>query len=398
MAMQKTWQVIHVELTRLAKARGALDAEEAYWLREGQAARVWAQAGFASYAEYLEGEVGYRRGTARERIRAALALGELPAMTEALSEGRMPWTAVRELSRVATGETEIVWLEAAAGQSVRQIEAMVAGLSRGDRPGAVRERGAERHVLRLEVSGATYAAFREAAEVLAKQAGCSLSQDELLGLIARQVLAGEVSGAGDPGRASYQLAYRQCEDCERTMAQGAGRDIAVDASTAEMIQCDVQRVTTPHVGRATQSVSPATRRAVMHRDRGRCAVPSCGLSAYLDLHHIDRQTDGGAHEEGNLLAVCGAHHRAVHEGRIHIERRGDRVVCTHADGTPYGQAWAIDPEELETRAQALQRLVNLGVRDREARAALAGVPAGASLEPLLRAAFGARRGSAAGPR
>jgi hypothetical protein len=168
MAIQKTWHVIHVELTRLAKDRAALDAEEAYWLREGHAVRVWTQAGFATYAEYLEGEVGYRRGTARERIRAALALGELPAMTEALSEGRIPWTAVRELSRVATGETEAVWLEAAAGHSVRQIEAMVAGLSLGDLPGAERERGAERHVLRFEVSGATYAAFREAAEVLSK--------------------------------------------------------------------------------------------------------------------------------------------------------------------------------------------------------------------------------------
>ncbi|HUH04980.1 MAG TPA: DUF222 domain-containing protein [Kofleriaceae bacterium] len=144
MAIQKTWQVIHRELTRLAKARAALDAEEAYWLREGHEVRVWVQAGFATYAEYLEGQVGYRRGTARERIRAALALGELPAMTEALSEGRIPWTAVRELSRVVTGDTEDVWLDAAAGYSVRQIEAMVAGLSRGDLPGAVRERGAER--------------------------------------------------------------------------------------------------------------------------------------------------------------------------------------------------------------------------------------------------------------
>jgi 5-methylcytosine-specific restriction endonuclease McrA len=371
MAIKKTWQAIHRELTRLALQRAALDAEEAYWLREGHAVRVWAQAGFATYAEYLEGEVGYRRGTARERIRAALALGELRAMTEALSEGRIPWTAVRELSRVAIGDTEDAWLAAAAGHSVRQIEAMVAGLSRGDLPGAGRERGAERHVLRFEVSGATYAAFREAAEVLTKQAGSSLSHDELFGLITRQVLAGETGNAGDPGRASYQLAYRQCETCERTMAQGAGREVEVDSVTAEMIACDVQHVTTPHVGRATQSVTPAKRRAVMHRDRGRCAVPGCGLSAYVDVHHIDRQTDGGGHDMENLTLVCYGHHRAVHEGRIHIERRDGHIVCTHADGTPYGQARAIDPDELERRAQALEALVDAGFRDREARALIA---------------------------
>ncbi|HUH02342.1 MAG TPA: hypothetical protein VML75_10115 [Kofleriaceae bacterium] len=228
-----------------------------------------------------------------------------------------------------------------------------------------------------------------------KQAGSSLSHDELIGLIARQVLAGESGDAGDPGRSSYQLAYRQCEECERVMAQGAGKDIEVDAATAEMIQCDVQRVTTPHVGRATQSVTPAMRRAVMHRDRGRCVVPGCGHSAYVDVHHVDRQTDGGSHEEENLLTMCSAHHTAVHEGRIHIERRDGRVICTHADGTPYGQARAIDPGELEVRAQALGALVRLGFRDREVRAALGRVPAGGLLEPLLRAALIELRGPAA---
>jgi hypothetical protein len=134
----------------------------------------------------------------------------------------------------------------------------------------------------------------------------------------------------------------------------------------------------------------------MHRDRGRCVVHGCQLSAYVDVHHIDRQTDGGSDEEDNLLTMCSAHHAAVHEGRIHIDRRGGQVICTHADGTPYGQARAIDPGELEVRAQALTALVDLGFRDREARAALGAVPAGASLEPLLRAALIGLRPAATG--
>jgi hypothetical protein len=125
----------------------------------------------------------------------------------------------------------------------------------------------------------------------------------------------------------------------------------------------------------------------MHRDRGRCAVTGCGNSAYVDVHHIDRETDGGGHDEDNLVVACWAHHKAVHEGRIHIERRGGRVVCTHADGTPYGQARTIDPAEIEVRAQALQTLVELGFRDRQVRRALGAVPAGTPIEPLLRAAL-----------
>jgi hypothetical protein len=234
------WKTVHAELQRLALEKAAYEADEAYWIREGHIAGVWRLAGYASYAEYLERMLGIERKTARERIRTALALGQLPEMSEALRAGRLSWTATRELTRVATPETEESWLEAAEGQSVRQVEAMVSGLAPGDLPGAPRDRGNERRVLRFEVSNATYAAFREAEKTLMKRTGQQLDDDELIGLVARELLAGSAIDSGDSGRSSYQLAYVKCPDCKRMFGQAAGG--LVEGETGHTCR------TTRHVG------------------------------------------------------------------------------------------------------------------------------------------------------
>src|SRR5207247_450609 len=62
------------------------------------------------------------------------ALGELPELNEALASGELTFTAVRELTRVVTPETEDEWIEAATDKNVRQIEELVAGHRPGDRP------------------------------------------------------------------------------------------------------------------------------------------------------------------------------------------------------------------------------------------------------------------------
>ena len=71
------WQTVHSSFQELAVRRAELDAEEAYWIREGHRVKVWTSIGCASFVEYLGLVCGYRGDTARERIRTALALGAL---------------------------------------------------------------------------------------------------------------------------------------------------------------------------------------------------------------------------------------------------------------------------------------------------------------------------------
>src|SRR5207245_7943909 len=79
-----------------------------------------------------------------------------------------------------------------------------------------------------------------------------------------------------------------------------------------------------HVGgaeptkRASQTIPPATRRLVMRRHRGCCAVPGCRNALLLDVHHVELRSEGGDHDPENLVPLCSAHHRAVHDGRLLI--------------------------------------------------------------------------------
>src|SRR5256885_6321382 len=128
------WRAIDRALRSIAERRAALDAEEARWLREAEDLQIWKPLGMVSALDYMERVLGYAPRAAQERLRVARALGDLPALTGALESGELAFTAVRELTRVATPATEAAWLDAARSKNVRQIEELVAGHRRGDLP------------------------------------------------------------------------------------------------------------------------------------------------------------------------------------------------------------------------------------------------------------------------
>ena len=89
----------------------------------------------------------------------------------------MSFSAVRELTRVATRATEQAWLEAARGRSIREVEELVSGQKPGNLPEDAPDADAQRHVLRLEVSGEALATFREAMATMRREAGEALDDD-----------------------------------------------------------------------------------------------------------------------------------------------------------------------------------------------------------------------------
>jgi hypothetical protein len=82
------------------------------------------------------------------------------------------------------------------------------------------------------------------------------------------------------------------------------------------------------VGHASQKIPPATRRALVARDRG-CVVNGCQRPpAWCDGHHVVWWTRGGRTELSNLALVCGRHHRMVHEDGWALARKDGRWVTT----------------------------------------------------------------------
>jgi hypothetical protein len=390
------WRRAHEELVRLAATRAGLDYEEGRWLLRAERAGAHLRLGYGSFREYAERLFGYSARLVQEKLRVAEALEGLPLLAGTLEQGKLSFSVVRELSRVAAGATERAWLEAARGKTAREVEELVSGHVPGSLPSDAPEPGAKRHVLRLEVSGEVLATFRDAMAKVRKEAGEALDDDAAVLLLCRQVLA----GPRDEGRASYQVALTVCEHCRRGMQQGRGELVEVPEEIVEMAACDGQDVghaERAHVGandvgrpkRATQTIPPALRRQVMRRDGARCRVPGCRHAVFTDVHHLRLRSEDGENTIENLVTLCSAHHRAIHRGELVVEGVPSAgLLFRHADGTPYGAAPS--PRDAELRAKAYRALTSMGYREAEAKRALAEVPGNSngSLELIVRRALG----------
>ena len=171
------WRNIHDNLLRLSAEAGRLDWEIGRELLRAVRARCHVRLGYGSVIEYADRMLGYSPHTTDERLRVARSLETLPQTNEALRTGAATWSAVRELTRVATPETEQRWLDAARNLRVREVETLVRGRRPGDSPDDPPDPEAERHVLRMHVSAETYATFREAVAALQRESDEPLDQD-----------------------------------------------------------------------------------------------------------------------------------------------------------------------------------------------------------------------------
>ncbi len=97
----------------------------------------WQDTGFSSTAEWLAWRIGIQPDAARERVRTALALEQLPLTSEAMRNGELSFTKVRALTRVATPETEATLLDFARAGSAANLERVVRGWKTLDRKSEV---------------------------------------------------------------------------------------------------------------------------------------------------------------------------------------------------------------------------------------------------------------------
>ena len=117
----------------------------------------------------------------------------------------------------------------------------------------------------------------------------------------------------------------------------------VSAETFRRVACDcaLSAVVTDEEGelrasgKRTRVVSASLRRAMRRRDRGMCAFPGCTNHRWVDAHHIEHWAHGGKTSLENLISVCQAHHRLVHEGGFDVER--DAVTGGVVFETPSGE-------------------------------------------------------------
>jgi hypothetical protein len=355
-------ETVDVELRRLGTARSKNDFELCRWLRIGAEVAVHRSCGFASIREYSERVLGLSPRETEERLRMAAELDRLPELSARFEHGELHFAAVRELTRVATSETELEWLAATATKTTREVERMVSGTERGDRPSDVRRPEARRHKVTLDLAPATFALLRDARDELTRRTGHSIGDDAFASLLAQAVLA----GVDESSHSSYRVTFSTCEGCGVSKRIGGAEDIVVEPSAIEAAMCDAEMVD-PRTRHVAQDPAPAVRREVLLRHHGRCAVPGCRNSIFLAVHHAEPRADGGTHDANELVALCSVHHDAVHRGVLVVRGDAKRTFTFwHADGSPYGSR-GVSLRLSQTLGNVLGALCSLGFKTREAR-------------------------------
>src|SRR5215831_20291178 len=93
---------------------------------EFDARRGWADWDLPSCAAWLAWKCQVAPGTAREQVRVARALGDLPVISAEFAAGRMSYAKVRALTRIATSDTEADLADIATPMTAAQMERFAA--------------------------------------------------------------------------------------------------------------------------------------------------------------------------------------------------------------------------------------------------------------------------------
>ena len=336
---------------------GHINAASYRWLAliaELDRRQGWADDSAQSGAHWLGWKCGVALGAAREKVRVARALENLPRTSAAMASGRLSYSKVREITRVASVETEDFLLQIAEHGTAQHVESFVRAYRRSQQSEELsREAGQRRDrflgyrygedgslILHAQLPAEIGALLVQAIEAALAQppaesdvpAGTSEPTElrarraDALGLIAESFLAHGASELGGGDR--HQVVVHV--DAETLREGTAGRceiergpSLAVE--TARRLACDASMVAILEgargepldVGRKTRTISTPLRRLLRARDRG-CRFPGCANDRYVDAHHIRHWADGGETKPSNLVSLCRFHHREVHEGGVRI--------------------------------------------------------------------------------
>ncbi len=380
---------------RLVAALGDLDAARknaVIWFGEILARKLYLEFGCSSIHHYARERLGFSRARTAYFLRLCRSFEALPALKESIATGMVPWTKAREVVKVATPETESFWVEQARTTGRRELEQRVAatqGAARSRRrapgqgellaangvDGPANGRAAGTHdavdgaagtvvspvtevpvTVSFQLSPEQYARY-EAILEQARKTGARGSREELF-LAAWEMLTRGNFGSAPPARSGrnpdvitrgnipaanatpvssaprYQIVIRQCETCGRAeIATGRGA-MPIAPRTLETALCDARVHRKGQPNRAT--IPPSVRREVLARDGHRCRTAGCGGVRFLDVHHIVPREHGGSNDPDNLITLCCACHRMIHERSNAVDawplRRGSGIDA-HPGGT-----------------------------------------------------------------
>ena len=108
----------------------AAQSELLLWIAEFDRREGWAGPGLLSCAHWLSWRIGLNLGAAREQVRVGRRLEDLPQIAEAFAAGRLSYSKVRAITRIAEPEDGVDWVALGRHSSAAQLENVVRGMRR----------------------------------------------------------------------------------------------------------------------------------------------------------------------------------------------------------------------------------------------------------------------------
>jgi hypothetical protein len=348
------------QITKLCSYLHAAEARLLTLIREFDSKECWAEQGFCSCAHWLNFKCGIGMNAAREKVRVARSLADLPKIEAGLARGELSYSKVRAMTRIADAGNEDYLLMIARHGTAHHVEKLVSKYrtARRAQDAAVadeqyRERELNHYydhdgclVIKARIPAEQGALIVKALEMAMENdfiAGDDSDDDssdprpeksqpvaarraDALANIAETYMNNDESSGSTADR--YQVVVHVT--AETSQLEGGPH---VTAETSRRICCDstIIKLTEDDdgeplsIGRRSRSIPAAIRRALRIRDGG-CRFPGCTHTRFVDGHHIVHWADGGETSLENLILLCRHHHHLVHEGGFTCERSKDGEV------------------------------------------------------------------------
>ncbi len=352
---------LEAQICELAGHLAAATCRFLVLLGDFDARRGWESWEMTSCAAWLSWKCQMSSRTAREQVRVARALRDLPVIRAEFGAGRLSYAKVRALTRIATPGTDAGLAEIAGPMTGNQLERFARAHRQVSSADDAAARVQRRLAWRIEDDGSLAGSFR-----LPPLAGAVL-------LKALRAAAGDLEhphgadpehrpGGPEHGGSAEPPAGDQVPAGDTPEPGGAetpsspprvpGHPVdparchvedgpAISVSTAQMIACSSSWSWMLHdsagklldLGRRRRRPNAALRRAARERDTCRCRFPGCE-SRRVDLHHIQYWSHGGRTKLDNLVSLCKYHHMLVHDrGYLIAAARDGTFAFYRPDGT-----------------------------------------------------------------
>jgi len=330
----------------------------------------WKDSGATHCAAWMDLELGIGVQLGWEYLRVGRKLRTLSTTTALFRAGKLSWSKVRLICRIANADNEKTLCHAALDASFSEVERLCAAYRWNDDDDGKTEN--ERAVRQWEERSLRYNTNRsgsgnmtitltlppEQALAFLNSVEHSLNQleDEPEATITQRradaallmaessiqhagrdiatadryqvIVSVDESGLQQPASADSQQRDRsdhnnQPHPEKRPTINGSA---PIAKETARRIACDCSISTNTvingeptDIGRKSRIWPAGMTRAIKERDQ-HCQYPGCSHTNHLNIHHIQHWADDGETSISNGVLLCTRHHQAVHEGGYSIER------------------------------------------------------------------------------